>query len=191
MELWHLSFLASTLDRGEWLCSGPCRFPLAKEPRYPPNWKLCSLHSQYGYFAEEKNIFPISGFEPRILATIWLYWNLVIRMQTIWHWFSIVLSDMGQSYYSLSGHGGLATSCRSWSSVKTVHGSRATYCTEITSFIRGRCEEPPVSLNCCWTHPRGNSTQTAHSGFLYTMSYCVCNAVKTRLPGRRETSRSA
>jgi hypothetical protein len=97
--------------------------------------------------------------------------------------------DMGQSYYSLSGHGCLATSCRS--SVKTVRGCQAIYCTEITSFIRGRCEEPPVSPNCCWTHPRGNSTLTAHSGFLYTMSYYVCNAVKTRLPGRRDTSRSA
>jgi len=57
--------------------------------------------------------------------------------------------DMGQSYYSLSGHGGLATSSRSSSSAKTVQGCRTAYCTEITSFIRGRCEEPPVSPNCC------------------------------------------
>jgi len=153
MELWHLSFLTSTLHRGEWSCSGPGRFAPAKEPRYPPNWKLCSLNSQYGHFAEKKNIFPISGFKPRILASILAILKFSCKdakyMALVQNRAISDFVDIGKSYYSLSGHGGLATSCRSWSSVKTVHGSWATYCTEITSFIRGRCEEPPVSPNCC------------------------------------------
>jgi len=104
---------------------------------------------------KRKIFFPFRDPNPRILATILAILKFSCKEAKYMALFQYnVISDfgvMGQSCDSLSGHGGLTTPCRSSSSVKTVHvrGCRAAYCTEITSFIRGSCEELPVSPNCC------------------------------------------
>jgi hypothetical protein len=52
----------SALDGGEWFTSRPV-FAVGKEPRHPSNTKLRGPQRQSGRFEENKNLFPLPGFE--------------------------------------------------------------------------------------------------------------------------------
>jgi hypothetical protein len=74
MEIYHRTFLTSTLHVGEWSASRPGRFTPGESPRYPLDGRLCGPQSRGGCGGEEKNALPSResnlGRPARSLGTI-------------------------------------------------------------------------------------------------------------------------
>ena len=64
------SFLALTLDGGEWSVSGSGRFNSRgkRAPGHPQDKNVSASQSQYGHFDDDINLLPLHGFEPRFLG---------------------------------------------------------------------------------------------------------------------------
>jgi hypothetical protein len=56
-------FLNWGLDGSKWLTSCPGRFAPVKESRHPLNTTLGGPQSWSGYFGDNKNLMPLTGFE--------------------------------------------------------------------------------------------------------------------------------
>jgi hypothetical protein len=69
VELRLLSFLTSALD-GVVSLTPPLLYSQGKSPLYVLKRRLDVPQSQYGHFGEEKNLFPLPGFEPQIIQFI-------------------------------------------------------------------------------------------------------------------------
>ena len=70
MEEQLYSFLSTRQIGYEWLNSRPGRFTTGTEPRYPLNRRLRGPQSRSALHGEEKNLFPMPGFETRILHPV-------------------------------------------------------------------------------------------------------------------------
>ena len=55
---------------GEWSALGSGRFIPKKESRHPLHRDLGGPQSWYGRFGKEKNLFSLTGFEPRIVYPV-------------------------------------------------------------------------------------------------------------------------
>jgi len=64
------SFLNSAVGGGEWLTSRPYRFTLRKQPLYTLDKRLGGPQSRCGRFRENKNLFPLLGFELRTVQSV-------------------------------------------------------------------------------------------------------------------------
>jgi hypothetical protein len=58
------------LHGGEWSALRPGRFIPKKESRHPLNKGLGGHQSLYGRFGKDKNLFSLTGFEPRIVYPV-------------------------------------------------------------------------------------------------------------------------
>ena len=87
MEVQLHSFLTLALDGGQWSTSWQGRLNPSKETRYLSNRSLCGPQHQSGRFGEQKNLFPLTGFEPRIVqpAALTLYWRNLMFFLTVHH----------------------------------------------------------------------------------------------------------
>ena len=63
-------FLSTAQIGYEGLTSRPGRFTTVKELRYPLNRSLCGPQSCSALHGEEKNLFPMPGFETRIVHPV-------------------------------------------------------------------------------------------------------------------------
>jgi hypothetical protein len=69
-ELQLHSFLASTVDGGEWFKLGFGRLTPGTQPRYRLHRRLCGPQNRSGRFWEEKSLSPEPKFQPRIVQPI-------------------------------------------------------------------------------------------------------------------------
>jgi hypothetical protein len=59
-------YLVTAIDGGEWPNSSPDHFTPGEKTQYPLNMRLGGAQNQCGQ-KEEKYLFPLPGFEPRII----------------------------------------------------------------------------------------------------------------------------